>query len=145
MTNQKKKGGNMEIQDLMAGDLVRYKKSKETIFIFEVDADRGVIDNLSDGYCREMNINIDDIEPIPLTNKFFEKHGFVYIFDEYPAFYFNKLEIKERELTAEGLCEYEINVGGISVLIHYVHELQHILRLCFGIKGLNDLNIIKPI
>ncbi len=135
----------MEIQDLMVGDLVRYKKSKETIFIFEVDADRGVINNLSDGYCSEMNINIDDIEPIPLTNDFFDKHGFISLYDEYTAFYFNKLEIRERELTAEGLCEYEINVGGISVLINYVHELQYILRLCFGIKNLNDLNIIKPI
>jgi hypothetical protein len=135
----------MEIQDLMAGDFVRYKKSKVAILIFEVDADKGVINNLSDGYCREVNINIDDIEPIPLTNKFFDKHGFISLYDEYPSFYFNKLEIRERELTAEGLCEYEINVGGISVLINYVHELQHILRLCFGIKNLNDLNIIKPI
>ena len=135
----------MEIQDLMVGDFVRYKKSKVAILIFEVDADRGVINNESDGYCSERNIEIADIEPIPLPNKFFEKRGFVYIFDEYPAFYFNKLEIRERELTAEGLCEYEINVGGIPVLINYVHELQHILRLCFGIKDLNELNIIKPI
>lgn len=135
----------MEIQDLMAGDLVRYKKSKETIFIFEVDVDRGVINNEPDGYYSERNIEIDDIEPIPLTNEFFEKHGFISLYDEYPSFYFNKLEIRERELTAEGLCEYEINVGGILVFINYVHELQHILRLCFGIKDLNDLNIIKPI
>lgn len=133
----------MEIQDLRPGDFVRYKKSKVAILIFEVDADKRVINNLSDGYCREVNINIDDIEPIPLTNKFFDKHGFISLYDEYPAFYFNKLEIRERELTAEGLCEYEINVGGISVLINYVHELQHILRLCFGIKNLNELNIIK--
>lgn len=135
----------MEIQDLIVGDFVRYKKSKNTIVVFEIDSDRGVINNLSSGHCREVNTRITDIEPIPLTNEFFDKHGFVYIFDEYPAFYFNKLEIRERELTAEGLCEYEINVGGISVLINYVHELQHILRLCFGIKNLNELNILRTI
>ena len=135
----------MEIQDLMVGDFVRYKKSKVAILIFEVDADRGVINNEPDGYGSERNIEIDDIEPIPLTNKFFDKHGFISLFDEYPAFCFNKLEIRERELTAEGLCEYEINVGGVSVFINYVHELQRILRLCFGIKDLNELSIIKSI
>ena len=89
------------------------------------------------------NIGINDIEPIPLTNEFFEKHGFISLYDEYPAFYFKKLKIRERELTAEGLCKYEINVGGISVLINYVHELQHILRLCFGNKTLNELNTLR--
>ena len=43
----------MEIQNLNIGDWVRYKKSKETIIIFGVDADRGVINNESDGYCGE--------------------------------------------------------------------------------------------
>lgn len=132
----------MEIQDLNIGDLVRYKKSKATIIIFNVDADRGVTYNEPNGDC---SVEINNIEPIPLTNDFFEKYGFISLYYEYPAFYFNKLEIIERELTAEGLCEYEINVGGISVLINYVHELQHILRLCFGIKNLNKLNILRAI
>jgi len=74
---------------------------------------------------REENIN-----PIPLTPEILEKNGFVSICDDYFAYYFNKLEIREREITAEGLYEYELEIGGVWVFIHYIHELQHILRLC---------------
>ena len=80
-------------------------------------------------------LKYEEIEPIPLTPEILEKNGFVFLCQDYSAYYLNKLEIRERELTAEGLYEYDLEIGGVWVLIHYVHELQHILRLC----GLNEL------
>ncbi len=67
---------------------------------------------------------------INITPSFFENNGFKFIYDEYPAYYFNnfKEEILEREPNAEGLYEYEMKVNGEYVIFNYVHELQNILR-----------------
>ena len=138
--------GRLKTTDLMAFDLVRHKKTKEVISVFEIDEYRNVINNEADGYCSETNIGIDDVEPIPLTPEILERNEF------------------ERHITAPYRYYHAPAIGMYDVLFHasedsyedtwhteaftdhndnnfvlynlcYVHELQHALRLC----GLNDL------
>ena len=69
------------------------------------------------------------IKPIPLTPEILEKSGFEYINDEYGCWLLGKIELRERE-PYNGLFEVEISISGETVFLHYVHELQHALRLC---------------
>lgn len=127
----------MEAKDLMTGDYVQHKRTKEVIWIFEIDADRNVINNEPDGYCSEKNIFIDDIEPIPLTPEILEKNGFIHDDDNDNKYYWNWGVI-------DNCISYDNETNTIRVfhalghlafvhLLSYVHELQHALRLC-GIK-----------
>lgn len=68
----------MKCLDLQIGDYVRLKRTKEIVWVFEIDGDRNVINNEPDGYCSEKNIAVDDVEPIPLTPEILEKNGFYY-------------------------------------------------------------------
>lgn len=69
------------------------------------------------------------IKPIPLTPEILEKNGFEYINDEYGCWLLGKIELRERE-PYNGLFEVEINIGEETIYIHYLHELQHVLKLC---------------
>ena len=111
-------------KDLMIGDFVRLKHTKKIVCVFEIDDDRDVINNESDGYCSEKNIYIDDVEPIPITYEILEKN---FAKDDcwLNAFYINDhIHIYD---TAEGFW----NIQYLELIeIRYVHELQHCLRLC---------------
>jgi len=67
--------------------------------------------------------------PIPITPEILEKNGFEYMCDEYGCWLLGKIELRERE-PYNGLFEVEINIAKETTYIHYVHELQHALRLC---------------
>ena len=73
--------------------------------------------------------NIEIIRPIPLSVEILEKNGFEYINDEYGCWLLGKIELRERE-QYNGLFEVEINIAKETTYIHYLHELQHALRLC---------------
>ena len=135
---------NMKCSDLQIGDYVRFKRTKETVWVFEIDGDRNVINNEPDGYCSEKNIDIDDVEPIPLTPEILRKNGFQV--DGYAIlnlqdgkwleYYFHEHRFS---MYYEGIDEWQ-NHSQVRDIVHrsqpfYVHELQHSLRLC----GLNDL------
>jgi hypothetical protein len=53
--------------------------------------------------------------------------------DEYGCWLFGNIELVERE-PYNGLFEVEINIGEETTYIHYVHELQHILKSCESVK-----------
>ena len=75
------------------------------------------------------------IEPIPLTAKILEKNGFVFREDndimcgEYYLHNQSTFAIKMFNGYLVGMCM------GEDLEFHYVHELQHALRLC----GLNEI------
>lgn len=78
---------------------------------------------------------LDDIYPIPLTPEILEKNGFVFRADNdtmYGEYYLHNqstFAIKMFNGYLVGMCMSE------DLEFHYVHELQHALRLC----GLGDL------
>lgn len=111
----------MEVNELMIGDLVKncFGKNERVGQILE----DSVMLAYNDMY------SFDEIEPIPLTAEILEKNGFEYINDEYGCWILGKLELRERE-PYNGLFEVEICISKETVYLHYVHELQHALRLC---------------
>lgn len=122
----------MEAEDLMTGDYVQHKRTKEVIWIFEIDADRNVINNEPDGYCSEKNIFIDDIEPIPLTPEILEKNGFERFFPE--TWVGGGLMLQRASDCGYRIvvtCDFDDEeTNNTPFVILYVHELQHALRLC---------------
>lgn len=120
----------MKANELMTGDYVRYKRTKEIIWVFEIDSDRNVINNEPDGYNSETNISIDDIEPIPLTPEILVNNGWVrrcMTDPNWMAVYENKSYPDIWEGTDGNLT---VTIGLVDVQIHSSHELQHALRLC---------------
>ena len=132
----------MQVNELMVGNYVRHKKTKNIIWIFEIDNDRKLINNESDGYCSERNISINDIEPIPLTLDVLEKLGFSS--EGSTACVHAKcytLSTENYKLTIADYGKYKrllLNVDSVdaecfNIKCNYLHELQNALRLC-GIK-----------
>ena len=127
----------MKANELMIGDLVNLSPGKANIpnyvMIHAIDYDNHVSkDNvfdivfLSTGLV-QYNYSIRSLKPIPLTPEILEKNGFVacQFWHEY----------KDGNITIQACipsirmkndpCELVIEGG-----IHYVHQLQHALRLC---------------
>lgn len=69
------------------------------------------------------------IAPIQLTPEILEKNGFEYMNDEYGCWVMSKVELRERE-PYNDFFEVEIRISEETVFLHYVHELQHALKLC---------------
>ena len=116
----------LSCKDLMVGDYVRHKKTKDIILVFEIDNDRAVINNEPDGYCSERNISINDIEPVFITPEILEKIGFV------EKEFYSELIVGDYRIICD-LHNVCIQRNGHVVLdapIEYLHELQHAFRLC---------------
>lgn len=87
----------------------------------------------------EVTTSADDIRPIPLTEEFFEKNGFVLNNSFYP--YYKKYESEDKRIiitnetnSGDGYWYVHVDnedydtIGGCDV--KYVHQLQQLLRLC---------------
>lgn len=121
----------MEVKELMIGDFIRIKgKPYKVSYIapFDIgDARLAVISNDYDG-----NPYLSGIEPIPLTPEILEANGFE-INENVRGYQYPN---DEKICCLEELCGVFIWNGGYNdIIIEYVHELQHILRIC----GLNEL------
>ena len=114
--------GKLTCQDLMVGDWVEdgYKKSQVTSITCD-----GIVETTA------AISNIEVVEPIKLTSDILVKNGF------------EKTKGGEYERTRyvmfsdkSWVALYTREAGGYSaflnkiVVIHYVHQLQHLLRLC---------------
>lgn len=76
------------------------------------------------------NIDGNNVKPIPLTSEILEKNGF--------RDYFGYGYANNKGCYCEGFYmnnDFTIRVSNVSRKLNYVHELQHVLRLCV----LNDL------
>lgn len=109
----------MKANELMIGDWVYNKYHKKPIQW-----------NYGEMFCPNGNPVIGkDLEPIPLTAEILEKNGCIMV-DKGD---YGEWHIKENPNIPLWQHTEFIIFGGIE--IHYVHELQHALRLC----GLNEL------
>ena len=113
--------------DLMVGDWVKYK-DRTVVQIARV-GDVSPMD--APIYCHTQMegyfpCQLDDISPIPLTAEILEKNGFKY--NDIPIV----LGWEQYGLTLyRGGDGFLINCGqNVALIINYVHELQHALRLC---------------
>lgn len=109
----------MKVTDIMVGDLVRLKNTQETIRVKELinnDVDWIVHQGINGSWeCFECVgwYSYDDIEPIPLTGKILKK---------------NHLEcLTGFNIYFRGNGE---DIAAYRIFPEYVHQLQHILRIC---------------
>lgn len=77
----------------------------------------------------ESEDTIANFEPIPLMSKVLEKNGFLYN-DNYNEWTLTD----EHDFDIIVLCEvakgYTMTTEGVTLSFQYVHQLQHLLRLC---------------
>lgn len=113
----------MNINDLMIGDWVYRPDCYDQV---EEIRHNGVIG------CDSLRglITFSELEPIPITPEILENNGFEYdhyyhcwIYDEFTINYGHLLEEDDNDYLF-------IWVADISKKLIYVHELQHVLRLC---------------
>lgn len=138
----------MKVEDLMIGDiLIATHDDGEKVTTFPVVVD-GIDENgsLVDGECytswkpllneHEDIEYADDLEPIPLTEDILKANGFNILYTnttllvEYDGYVVLTRNIKDSAYNFASYGHYKIN-------IMYVHEFQHVLRLC-GLKELAD-------
>ena len=122
----------MKAKELMIGDWLFYK-GQFNAFSFKVEQ----ITKRKVGYHAEPNesrmhyIILSECQPIPITPKILERNGFRKVQD----LYYMKSENKIFpcpffiEYNPNNKCLF-INDGLIPMPIIYVHQLQHVLRLC---------------
>lgn len=122
----------MRVNELMIGDyVIRKNVPKEILTIDTIDSIRGIVYLDLDGL--GITEKLENIEPIPLTQKILERNGFVknkygeMILDE-------ELGTSEIYLVLEPTWDEEYYWWRVNneliTKIKSVHELQHTLRLC---------------
>lgn len=129
----------MESKDLMLGDWVDVNGLPSQVFELaynknEKEMTIGILDPQGEIYsCFE---GYDHVAPIPLTDEILEKNGLV-LEDEfgYSAFALHFMEDKNLDLelskSESGFWCWSISCDEYCVVqLHYVHQLQHALRLC---------------
>lgn len=144
----------MEAKELMINDLVKVTKGNLIGRVCDINQSRDFV-----GYC---NIDAEEtyleasymkyIEPIPLTEEILKKNGLfleedrpckkyrLWLGDSYEegfilVVFHNFDNGKEIALHIEAIPPYTL--CNLMVVIKYVHELQHALRLC-GLTELAD-------
>lgn len=129
----------MKATDLMIGDWVLWKnRNVQIVRTCALVYSFGHID-IWLAHCNDDNNiechDLSKISPIPLTPEILEKNGFVFRADNdtmYGEYYLHNqstFAIKMFNGYLVGMCMSE------DLEFHYVHELQHALRLC----GLDEL------
>ena len=126
----------MKTNELMIGDWVMYHKHMPMI-IYQLSPDFE---------------DMDDLNPIPLTIEIIEKNGFIEFEDEIFHIKTHRWErwlndgyLHEcvdilRSSDKKGYCIFaRHDYNELKLYLHYVHELQHALRLC-GIEKEIELN-----
>lgn len=124
----------MTVEELMINDWVQSSSGKYCKYKFPT-SDYGHLDGMllmEDSKGDRYFTGFEDISPIPLTKEILEKNGFVYhkgeksvfgvttapyyVYEEFPRIYCdgNPFSVWFEE----------------EVSIEYVHQLQHVLRLC---------------
>jgi hypothetical protein len=114
----------MKIDEVMLGDIVSVSGRPIHVTL-------AVLNNWS-----------DSIEPIPLTPEILEKNGFEHIKQKVIIPSKSQEEVEVEYMYCKGLpCSFDIIHGylmfnsnidlcSIRMVVNYVHELQHLLKLC---------------
>ena len=129
----------MKANELMIGDyVIRKNAPKEILIVDAIDSISNIVYLDLDGL--GITEKLENIEPIPLTQKILEKNGFYheynvgYVMEEYE----NEIiyNLWDRKLRILKNREQILNLEYFDEMC--VHELQHILRLC-GIEKTIEL------
>jgi len=126
----------MNAKELQIGDLVDYRG--KVIEVTSLYAKNGS-NEVGFGNKEDIWVNGCVLNPIPLTSEILEKNGFVKEIvtnddtnDDYTAYHWNPTP----QYPSDGLWFYPTFSGYAfdyimsKIKIKYVHELQHLLRLC---------------
>ena len=125
----------MKANELMLGDWVYSSFS-------DIPCEVQYLELRESGYGSVKTSNVDGIKdivslyPIPLTPEILEKNGFVNYEEDEENFHNEDCVFIKQNLGGYGACLDKIRT--ISGIFHYVHELQHALRLC-GIEKTIEL------
>lgn len=120
----------MKVCELMDNDLFMYGGH---LCRFKIRAMDAVIERLSDGGCYPP-CACAEAEPITLTKEILEKNGFKWT-DTWRAYCYigdNRKFVMVTHDEDEGF-----GIHSTSICFHYVHQLQHALRL-YGLDALVD-------
>ena len=117
----------MNANEFMIGDWVQYRDEfNEVTGPYEIDLiSNDEIAFKGEWFARVFNNNI---EPIPITAEILEKNGFVHYEEDEESFHDKDCVFIKQNLGEYGVCLDKIRTA--SGTFHYVHELQHALRLC---------------
>lgn len=123
----------MKTEELMIGDwVIAEGKQTRVTDIDEYDGiNRSWIAGCEDGGC----VHKEDIKPIRLTKKILEKNSFLEVKAiEYPSYsigisFLYKDTIEGLRIFVQNTCAGEPTCTIIKTC-KYVHELQHVLKLC---------------
>lgn len=126
----------MEAKELIIGDWVIFNDKPAQVAI--IDDWEGEISYFDDDAGGVLTLINDYINPIPLTEEILRKNNLIYF---HKAYEYDEWEVKTIKCstwytidishTIDENYDYIIN----DFPVGYVHELQHVLRLC----GLSDL------
>ena len=122
------KDGRLEVSDLMTGDWVDANGHKEIVEQIE----RSVLTTNDWAYDWKESV----IKPIPLTKEILEKIGFKYNQGKYGnsytlgAFFLIEPTVIAPKMMDEYKGAYLLYIGNDWIVIKYLHELQHALKLC---------------
>lgn len=127
----------MKATELMIGDWVAQKHSGLLLKVSEVRPPYIIADG-EDGQFHE-----DTLEPIPLTAELLEQNGFVtkdkpdywtgyrsYTYKEGSSGITFRLYHDTGKYEWSGKCEISLNSLPYRIRFEYLHELQHILKIC---------------
>ena len=129
----------MKANELMIGDLVEVISNDHLKYVQIAEIYQSSILTKESEFESE-EVSIDNIKPIPLTSAIIEKNGSVH-YEEYEEDFHDEYCVKhtrmrykrysnciKQDLGGYGVCLDKDRI--VSGLFHYVHELQHALKLC---------------
>ena len=122
-------------KDLMIGDWVKFPIGNEKIIDLPYIPGKGICASFA-ASATLFPVEVEKLEPIPLTAEIIEKNGFGFTRNDNTDSVWNGWWIyKGLELATACLNRDEkwpcfINIYDSNIKCEYVHQLQHALRLC---------------
>lgn len=113
----------IKVNELYLGAKVNYLGEK--VEVFNIDRTGVGVENRYGGY---FNADCSKLEPIKLTDKYFEKlilsNG-----DELDDYF----KIEERTHSIGGFVIYDVLNGAVVTTVNYVHEFEKLVELLLGV------------
>lgn len=114
----------MNTSELMIGDWVKFNNSDLAHKVIAIAGKSIKVDKVHWYYANKFR-------PIPLTPEILKKNGLNLIRGETNCFDEDRCYRVELTLGTDGTTRWTINLNEYNILpLSYVHQLQHVLRLC---------------